>query len=171
MRLRARFAEHIKARLDERMPEALATVWDSAQVVCVIESLKFTGAGGYLDPDWRRELDFEGVLRVELHADGIDTLVFEPLLADLIETPPVIRPDEATEAGRISEKARAVLIELRDAVREREVVTALRFGLKGCIVTRDPPPMAPEAMIGRAPKVGPDHVEDYQSLDEWTGAG
>lgn len=170
MRVRTRFGDLIKARCAQLLPEALATVWDKADVVCAIESLKFMPGVGHVDPDWALEAQFEGVLRVELHANGIDTLLFEPLLASLIAEPPILRPNADAEAGDMSERARAILIELRDTVRDREVVTALRFTLNGDIITRDPEPVAPEALISQAPDIGLGHEEDYTPITGEAGA-
>lgn len=169
MRLRQRFADLLKERCAERLPEALATVWDTAGVVVAVESLKFESSGGEAKPGWWSVTDFSGVLRVELRADGIDTLPVEPLIVSLVNDTPHLFPDDETPEGGWSEMARARLIEWKDGVREMQVVSALRFEVKGGIVARDDGTDAPGAMIGQAPEIGLGHEEDYKPLDEWTG--
>lgn len=160
MRLRTRLSEELKARLIRSLPEAVETVWDAVAVVVMVEQLKFTSAGG-LEEDWERRTTFEGVLRAELRADAIDGLEVEPLIADLVADPVFLPFDPETPEGQLSEKARAVLAEWRDTIRDQDVASALRFNVTGTIAAYAGPAARPELLVGQAPDIGPGNEGAY----------
>lgn len=149
MRLRTRLSEELKARLIATLPEAVETVWDHVAVVVMVEQLKFTSAGG-LEGDWERRTQFEGVVRAELRADGIDSLEVEPLITNLVADPVFLEFDAEPEIDQISEKARIVLAEWRDTIRDQDVASALRFTVTGTIAAYHGPAVRPqdEPIIG-----------------------
>ncbi|WP_224825769.1 hypothetical protein [Cognatishimia sp. MH4019] len=132
MRLRTRLSEELKARLIATLPEAVETIWDHVAVVVMVEQLKFTSAGG-LEGDWERRTQFEGVVRAELRADAIDSLEVEPLITNLVADPVFLDFEADPEIDQISEKARIVLAEWRDTIRDQDVASALRFTVTGTI--------------------------------------
>lgn len=159
MRLRTRLSEELKARLIATLPEAVETVWDHVAVVVMVEQLKFTSAGG-LEDDWERRTQFEGVVRAELRADAIDSLEVEPLIANLVADP-VFLTFDAEEIGQLSEKARIVLAEWRDTIRDQDVASALRFTVTGTIAAYHGPAVRPELLVGQAPDIGPGNEGAY----------
>lgn len=163
MRLRARLQQELAARMAVFLPEAMATAWDHSAVVIAIEQLTFKPAGGIVEP-WRSLSSFEGIMRAELRADTADGLPVEPLISDLVTAPLFISEDPATAIGALTESARAVLIEMRDTLRDQQVISGLRFKVTGLIVRREAPAAQPLAMIGAAPKIGPRHQDDYQQI-------
>lgn len=167
MRLRSRMEEMIRTVCVAHLPEALSTVWDAIGVTVFVESLKFTPGSGE-DGQWFDVARFEGVARVELRAGDADELVIEPLISALVDNTPTLKP-LAVEPNALTECARLTLIEQRDRLTDREAVTGLRFDVSGFILRRLPDAPPPLAMIGRAPEIGPDHLDDYKPLNEWTG--
>lgn len=159
MRLRTRLSEELKARLIATLPEAVETVWDHVSVVVMVEQLKFTSAGG-MEDDWERRTQFEGVVRAELRADAIDSLEVEPLIANLVADP-VFLGFDADEIGQLSEKARIVLAEWRDTIRDQDVASALRFTVTGTIAAYHGPAVRPELLVGQAPDIGPGNEGAY----------
>jgi hypothetical protein len=174
MRLRSRFEETVKERVGQFLPDALETVWDQIGVTAAIEGIKFQSVGGIVqgekdEADWEYQAHFSGVLVVELRADGIDDLVMEPLLADLVTNPVFVPLDTMTDIDAVSEKVRGVLTELRDALRATQVVSALRFAVTGSIMRRAHKADAPALFLGEAPNIGFGHEDDYfriQDLDD-----
>ncbi|WP_416369734.1 hypothetical protein [Tritonibacter mobilis] len=160
MRLRTRLSEELKARLIATLPEAVETVWDHVAVVVMVEQLKFTSAGG-LEGDWERRTQFEGVVRAELRADGIDSLEVEPLITNLVADPVFLNFADEPEVDQISEKARIVLAEWRDTIRDQDVASALRFTVTGTIAAYHGPAVRPELLVGRAPDIGPGNEDAY----------
>lgn len=151
MRLRTRLSEELKARLITTLPEAVETVWDHVAVVVMVEQLKFTSAGG-LEGDWERRAQFEGVVRAELRADAIDSLEVEPLITNLVADPVFLDFEAEPEVDQISEKARIVLAEWRDTIRDQDVASALRFTVTGTIAAYHGPAVRPvlEPIVGGA---------------------
>ncbi|AUQ62336.1 hypothetical protein [Phaeobacter inhibens] len=162
MRLRTRLSEELKARLIATLPEAVETVWDHVAVVVMVEQLKFTSAGG-LEGDWERRTQFEGVVRAELRADAIDSLEVEPLITNLVADPVFLNfePEPEPEVDQISEKARIVLAEWRDTIRDQDVASALRFTVTGTIAAYHGPAIRPELLVGQAPDIGPGNEDAY----------
>lgn len=160
MRLRTRLSEELKARLIATLPEAVETVWDTQAVVVMVEQLKFTSAGG-LEGDWERRTQFEGVVRAELRADGIDSLEVEPLITNLVAKPVFLDFEADPEIDQISEKARIVLAEWRDTIRDQDVASALRFTVTGTIAAYHGPAVRPELLVGQSPDIGPGNEDAY----------
>ena len=148
MRLRTRLSEELKARLTVLLPEAVETAWDHTAVVVVVEQLKFTSTGG-LDKDWALSTKFEGVVRAELRANGIDSLEVEPLIADLVAKPIFLDFDADAAVGQISERARIVLAEWRDTIRDQDVASALRFTVSGLLAAYAGPSPRPQLLVRR----------------------
>lgn len=164
MRLRARLQHELRTRLALHLPEAMATVWDHQAVVVAIEKLDFKPAGGWRD-DWAYLTAFAGTIRAELRSDNVDALPVEMLISDLIRDPITLTPDRGAAIGTTTEAARAVLIELRDALRDQDVVSGLRFDVQGHILGHAPDPGRPSApMLGETPNVGPGHHGDYRPI-------
>lgn len=160
MRLRTRLSEELKTRLIATLPEAVETVWDHVAVVVMVEQLKFTSAGG-LEGDWERRTQFEGVVRAELRADGIDSLEVEPLITNLVADPVFLNFDAEPENDQLSEKARIVLAEWRDTIRDTQVASALRFTVTGTIAVYAGPAVRPELLVSHAPDIGPGNEDAY----------
>lgn len=165
MRLRQRLADELKQRLLAHLPEALETVWDQAQVLCVIEQLRFTPESGHKS-DWQQTAEFSGTVRAEIHADGIDQLGVEPLIGNLLTDPPMLLPDDDTAEDALSEQARCVLTEWRDSVREMQVISALRLEVSGSLMRKATAPDAPELQFSQAPQTGLANQQNYQSVSE-----
>lgn len=163
MRLRARLQDELRDRLAEHLPEAMATIWEHASVVIVIEKLDFKPAGGVID-DWSNLAAFSGTVRAELRADGIDDLPLEALIADLVQHPLLVGNADVLP-GETSEGARCVLKEMRDTLTDQQVATGLRFDVTGQIVRRMAITSIPGAvMIGEAPEIGPGNEADYSQI-------
>ncbi len=164
MRLRARLQDALRARLAALLPEAMTTVWDHQSVVVAIEKLDFKPSGGIRD-HWESCASFSGVVRVELRADGIDTLPVEALLSDLLLNRMHIAEDATVPVGALSETASVTLLDLRDTLTDQQVATGLRLGVTGLIVRRAvrPAPIA-AVMVGSAPDIGPGHEADYHQI-------
>ena len=163
MRLRTRLQEELRARLTEHLPEAMATIWDAASVVIVIEKLDLKSAGGIRD-GWHDLAAFTGTVRAELRADDIDALPVEALLADLVQRPLLVLPLDVPPT-ETSETARCVLAEMRDTLSDQQVAIGLRFLVAGQIVRRVADVGLPGAvMIGAAPETGPGNEGDYQQI-------
>lgn len=160
MRLRTRLSEELKARLIATLPEAVVTVWDHVAVVVMVEQLKFTSAGG-LEGDWERRTQFDGVVRAELRADAIDSLEVEPLITNLVADPVFLDFEAEPEIDQISEKARIVLAEWRDTIRDQDVASALRFTVTGTIAAYHGPAVRPQLLVGQAPDIGAGNAEAY----------
>lgn len=155
MRLRHRLQDELRRRLALHLPDALATVWDHQAVVVAVERLTFKPAGGWCG-DWAYLTAFSGAVHAELRGNDVDELPVEPLLSDLIADPILLLPVSGTPTGATTETARAVLIEMRDVVRDQHVVSALRFEVEGHILGRAPDPGRPNApMLGQAPRSAP----------------
>lgn len=165
MRLRTRLSEELKARLADLLPEAVETVWDHAAVVVVIEQLKFTSTGG-LDNGWELSTKFEGVVRAELRANKIDALEVEPLIANLVANPVFL--DFAADAAvdQLSERARIVLADWRDTIRDQDVASALRFTVSGLIASYVGSSPRPEIVMSAVPATGPGNEGAYRPLEE-----
>lgn len=166
MRLRLRFVDALKQRLAQSLPEATVSVWGDVDPVVAIEQLGFKSTGG-IERD--RDADFEliagisGFLRVELHADAINALAVEPLISDIVSRT-IFLPFEPT--GAITEKARLVLVELRDVVRDTQVVSAMRFAVDGALARHVATVTRPALLASMAPSVGPEHLSDYRPVTE-----
>lgn len=150
MRLRSRFADEIKARLALELPEAIATIWDNQAVVVAVEQLSFKSTGGF-DVDWQRQATIGGVIRAELRADGVDALEVEPLIANLMQQSVFLDYDADAQPGDLSERARFVMLDWRDTVRDGGVASALRFSVDGTLAAYNPPTINPAALI---PQIG-----------------
>jgi len=160
MRLRTRLSTELKARLMVSLPEAIATVWDHAAVLVVIEQLKFTPAGGVMN-DWALLTQFEGIVRAELRADGLDSFVVEPLIANLVADPVFLDFDPTVQVDQLSERARAVLVDWRDTVRDQHVASALRFTVSGTLAAYAGPFNRPQLLASAAPEIGANHESSY----------
>lgn len=143
MRLRKRLSDELTARLALTLPQALETVWDTNQIAVVVEAVKFTPTGGGSD-GWDRRAEINGVMRAELRGDDIDALTVEPLIASLVSVPVFLNLEPDTPEGSLSEKARFVLQEWRDTIRDTQVVSALRFSVEGEIAARVAPDPLPQ---------------------------
>jgi hypothetical protein len=168
MRLRTRLSEELKARLTLLLPEAVETVWDHAAVVVAIEQLKFTSTGG-LDGDWALSTKFEGVVRAELRANAIDALEVEPLIANLVAKPIFLDFVADADVDQLSERARIVLADWRDTIRDQDVASTLRFTVSGLIASYAGPVDRPEIVMSAAPATGPDNEGEYGPLDGGVG--
>lgn len=165
MRLRTRLQDELKSRLSAHLPEALGTVWDHAAVLVAVEQLTFKPAGGH-EGGWERLAEFQGVVRSELRADRIDALTVEPLIASLVADPVFLDFEAAEEPQQLTEKARIVLAEFRDAIRDQDVVSSLRFTVSGTLARADAPPARPQLLVGQAPHIGAGHEDDYTPIGE-----
>jgi hypothetical protein len=165
MRLRTRLSEELKARLAVLLPEAMETAWDNAAVLVVIEQLKFTSTGG-LDNGWELSAKFEGVVRAELRADAIDALEVEPLIANLVAKPVFLDFAADADVDQLSERARIVLADWRDTVRDQNVASALRFTVSGLIASYAGPSPRPEIVMSGAPATGLGNEAEYGPIEE-----
>ena len=168
MRLRTRLSEELKARLAVLLPEAMETAWDNAAVLVVIEQLKFTSTGG-LDNGWELSAKFEGVVRAELRANAIDALEVEPLIANLVAEPVFLDFAADADVEQLSERARIVLADWRDTVRDQNVASALRFTVSGLIASYAGPVPRPEIVMSGAPATGPGNEAAYGPIEEGIG--
>lgn len=160
MRLRTRLSEELKARLITTLPKAVETVWDHVAVLVMVEQLKFTSAGG-LEGDWERRTEFDGIVRAELRADAIDSLEVEPLIINLVADPVFLNFEHDAEIDQISEKARIVLAEWRDTIRDQSVASALRFTVNGTIAAYAGPAKRPQLLASQPPNIGPGNEAAY----------
>ncbi len=153
MRLRDRIDAEINSRIAALMPTASATLWDRTGVVVLIESAKFTVAGGIAD-GFERLYSVEGKVRVDLRTDDLTNMdLSQELLADLIGSP-VFLKRETVAVGRITETARVVLDEFRVLAREAVLVQALTFTLSGEVLRFIGPGVVPSTVIAPAPFQG-----------------
>lgn len=168
MRLRTRLSDELKERLIGTLPSAVETVWDTVAVVVAIEQLKFTSAGGFegTQGEWGRKAEIEGIVRAELRADAIDSLEVEPLISNLVGDTVFLDFDDATEIGALTERARIILADWRDTIRDQNVVSAMRFTVSGTLAERLDIPERPELLIGQAPEIGPGNEAKYQSVED-----
>jgi hypothetical protein len=165
MQLRTRFKTEIRARLVTLLPQAVETVWDTASTVVMSEQLKFVSAGG-ADPDhWERRATVSGIMALELRANTLNELPVEPLIANLIHAPVYLAYDPTVAVGDISENARFVLEDWRDAIRDTNVATKLRFSVEGTLAKRVDISTRPDLLIGQAPNIGPGHLPDYTQIE------
>lgn len=163
MRLRSRLQAELVDRISQHVPAALETVWGYKSVVVAIEQLTLKPAG---DTDtWNKCVAFEGIVRAELHADNIDELVIEPLVCDLIAAPMII-PALPVSTGESTEEGRANLFEMRDAMRDQQVVMTLRFRAEGNFLCASEIITRPDLMVGLAPQIGPENAVDYLPVAE-----
>ncbi|MDO5643966.1 MAG: hypothetical protein Q4G26_16450 [Paracoccus sp. (in: a-proteobacteria)] len=164
MNLRIRLQAELSRRLSAHLPQAMATVWDHASVVIVIEQLTYKPAGGSRG-DWAFLTAFSGIVRAELRADEIDALPVEALICDLVRDPIQLLPDPETAPGGLTEAARIILAETRDHLRDTDVATGLRFSVEGHIMGRARAPDIPNAvMLGQSPAIGPGHQDNYDDM-------
>jgi hypothetical protein len=168
MRLRTRLSEELKARLTVLLPEAMETAWDNAAVLVVIEQLKFTPTGG-IDNGWELSTKFEGVVRAELRANAIDALEVEPLIANLVAKPVFLNFVADADVGQLSERARIVLADWRDTIRDQDVASALRFTVSGLIAAYAGPVDRPEIVLSGALPIGLGDEAEYGPLDGGVG--
>lgn len=162
MRLRARLQSALHARLLDLLSQATETVWDMQSVVVVIEQMTVKSDGG-AGEDWEAGVGITGVVRAELRADRIDDLALEPLVADLVVSPLFVA---AADDQDVTERARATLFEIRDALRDHDVAIVLRFNVSGHILRRAPGYTRPALMVGTAPQIGPGHAGQYTPVEE-----
>ncbi|MEM7295404.1 MAG: hypothetical protein AAF330_02070 [Pseudomonadota bacterium] len=162
MRLRKRLSDELQTRLLDHVPGAVETVWEALGVAVAIEALTFKSAGGFED-GWERKAVFSGAVAADLHADAVDDLALEPLIADLAIRPIFLPYASAKPIGpdAAGEKARAKLLECRDTLRDQAVVTRLRFSVEGVIASYLGTQTAPELLASRAPEIGTDHADAY----------
>jgi hypothetical protein len=139
MRLRKRMRDALTARCEAVLPEVLVSAWGPLDAVVSIESLAVEPQGGIEDRDgasYEMVAQLAGVVRADLRADTADALPLEPLIASLVaDTIHLAR--EVGDAGTVTVRLRANLIELRDEVRDQDVATGLRFRVEGdvwCVV-------------------------------------
>ncbi|MGD9918598.1 MAG: hypothetical protein AB7U46_11290 [Paenirhodobacter sp.] len=166
MHLRTRFISEVALRMSATLPEAMVSAWGDVHPTAAIEALSFKSTGGILqerDADWELVSNLTGYLRLELRADAIDALPVELLIANLVGDT-VLLPFEMVGSGALTERARFTLAELRDTVRDTQVVSSMRFAVDGVIARRAEAVQRPEIMISRAPNVGVDHAQDYAAL-------
>ena len=109
----------------------------------MVEVLTFNPASGFKG-DWERKATFTGMIRAEIRHDTGESPLPEMLVMSLVCSPIFIDltaiDAKAPAKGEPRPKARLVLRDLRDAVRENQVVTALRFDAEGEICTYAPDP-------------------------------
>jgi len=67
--------------------------------------------------------------------------------------------------GQLSERARIVLADWRDTIRDQDVASALRFTVSGLIASYAGPVPRPEIVISGAPATGPGNEAEYGPLD------
>lgn len=166
MEIRGKMQAALRARLVDHLPAALETVWDAQSVVVAIEKMNVTPASGHHAPEWALRGKMTGQVVAEIRADQIDQMALEPLLVSLMGDPLWMSlPDPADmPMGGVTVCGRAVLLSLRDVLRDGGVVTALRFTVDGWIVQHVAPGAAPDqVMVGQAPRIGPDHTGDYEA--------
>lgn len=150
MRLRARIAADINARIAALMPEAARTVWDKSGVVVLIESAKFRVAGG-VEAGFDRLYTIDGKVRVDLRTDDLANIdLSQELLADLLGRP-VFLKREVVAVGAVTETARVVLDEFRVLAREATLVQALTFTLSGEVLRYVGPGTLPATVVVPAP--------------------
>ena len=89
MRLRTRISEELAARLADKLPNAMETVWDTSAVLVMVENLSFKPASGF-EGDWMHRVSFEGMIRTELKADQSDDLGDGLLIASLLTEPLIV---------------------------------------------------------------------------------
>lgn len=154
MRLRSRFSDKIQRRLEAHLPDALRTAWGGRAVVANADQLKFKSTGGVETEDWERVAQITGLMRLELRSDGIDAQVVEVLIANLVSHPVRIEFDPATPVDGVSEKARFILADWRDIVRDTQVVTLVRFNVDCTLARRLSPAVRPTTPTPRGPEVG-----------------
>lgn len=168
MRLRTRIVDAMTEKMDMHLPEARASVWGAMPPVVMFEQLAFKSTGGVVKDggaDFQLIADISGFVRVELRGDEVDRLAIEPMIASLVEGNLIFR-FQHVEFRAVSERARMRLLELRDTVRETQVVTALRFAIEGELARRAEAAPRPDMLVSRVPNVGPDHIADYRPLRE-----
>ena len=143
MDLRKHIKQELGARLAEHLPNALQTTWDTSAILVMVEGLTFKPASGFKG-DWERKATFTGMIRAEIRNDTGESPLPEMLVMSLLCNPIFIDlmaiDAKAPTQGEPRPKARLVLRDLRDAVREAQVVTALRFDAEGEICTYAPDP-------------------------------
>ncbi|MCT4608655.1 MAG: hypothetical protein N4A70_05560 [Pelagimonas sp.] len=142
MRLRSKISAELQARLEVIMPQAMGTVWDTQAVLVMVEDLSFKPASGFKG-NWQSKTSFKGFIRAELRHDKIDDLAAESLIASLLKDPLHVHlPDEA-DKDEMHVKARLILANWRDTVRDAFVVGALRFNVEGEVCAFAPEPAVP----------------------------
>lgn len=139
MQLREKVKAEIETRLGEFLPQALETTWDVDAVLVMIESIAFKPESGFKG-DWQFHTNLQGVIRAELKSDHVDDLNAQRLIASLAKIPLFVSFPESAEAGAHEVKARLVLLDWRDALRNQMIVSALRFEVKGTLGEFSPDP-------------------------------
>lgn len=163
MRLRQRLQDQFHDRMRAHLPDAMVTAWDAATVVLAVEQL-LLNSDGSAKVGWHAVAGFTGIAQAELRGDDIDSLAAEALIGSLITSPLTLVVDDALGEGCISEAARAVLFEMRDTVRDSQIVTLLRFRLSGQLMRRAYDPVRPLLLASAAPQIGPGHADDYAAV-------
>lgn len=164
MRLRSRFHQQLMDRIRASLPGALATVWDHDGLSVFAETLQFRSAGGH-DGNWSRLASVTGVMRAELVADGADQLTVEPLISDLVASP-VFLPWPAALPGEHGERGRFKLLDLRDTVHDRMLVTMLRFDVEAEIGVMAAAYQRPTLMTSQPPATGAGQAGSYIPVEE-----
>lgn len=159
MRLRSRFSDEIQRRLEAHLPDALRTAWGGRAVVANADQLKFKSTGGVEAEDWERTAQITGLMRLELRSDGIDAQVVEFLIANLVSQPVRIEFDPATPVYEVSEKARFILADWRDIVRDTQVVTLVRFNVDCTLARRLSSATTPTTPAPSGPVVGSRNID------------
>lgn len=143
MYLRDKVRLELETRLAAHLPAALQTTWDTSAILVMVEGLSFKPASGFKG-DWERQASFAGVIRAEIRNDTGENPLPEMLAISLMRDPIFIALPDIDEVapteGEPRPKARLMLRDLRDAVREKQVVAALRFDAEGEICTYAPDP-------------------------------
>ncbi len=143
MQLRDKIRAKLEARLAAHLPDVLQTSWDTSAILVMVESLAFKPASGFKG-DWERRASFTGVIRAEIRTDNGENPRPEMLAISLLTEPLFVAlpgSDEvAPDIGEPCPKLRLVFRDIRDAIREKQVVAALRFDVTGeiCIYAPDP---------------------------------
>lgn len=146
MRLRTQIQESLQAIVSAEFPGLVETIWGGETLVVAIEQMQFAPASGF-EGDWERKSTVMGTVRTELHTDKLDAYEFEPLIPALVKGPVTIRlpglDERQPDKGEVWGAGRLTFVEWRDAIRDTDVVAALRFQMDAVLYAYDPEPANP----------------------------
>lgn len=153
MRLRARIADVLNARVASLMPAAAATIWDTSGVVVLIEQAKFFTAGGFTSGGFERLYGVDATLRCEVQTDDLAALdLDEELISSLINTPIYLAP-QTVEVGHTTELGRVKLEEFRMIPREGRLVISLTLTAKAEVMRYHGPGVVPAQVLSLTPEL------------------